>query len=165
METTTDKNMEIKTDDKYYCYMLRPIKHKHKSYCGTTNNLANRIDQHNKIKKGGAKSTTSGGPWEYYIVIEGFVDNGEVLSFEYLMKHPTRTKKRPKEYTGVSGRVRSLNLVLSYDRWSEKKEGLDKAIEEGRQYIVYIDPKYFKSIDKTKIKPNIVIKDITELKY
>jgi hypothetical protein len=54
---------------------------------------------------------------------------------------------------------------LAQDRWSDKTEGLQKAIEEGREYIVYVDPKYFKSINKTKIKPNIIIKDIADLKY
>jgi predicted GIY-YIG superfamily endonuclease len=169
MESKDDKNiktMETTVEtEKYYCYVLRPIKHKQKSYCGTTNDLSRRLDQHNKIKSGGAKSTARGGPWEFYIVIEGFQSHGEVLSFEYLMKHPTREKKRPKEYTGVSGRVKSLNVVLAQDRWSERHEGLKKALEEGREYIVYVDPKYFKTIDKTKIKPNIIIKDIADLKY
>jgi predicted GIY-YIG superfamily endonuclease len=163
MNETVEDNM--KEDSNYSCYVLRPIKHRQKSYCGVTNNLKNRLDQHNKVKKGGAKSTLAGGPWEFYVVIQGFQSYGEVLSFEYLMKHPTREKKRPKEYTGVSGRVKALNLVMSLDRWSDRTEGLQKALEEGREYVVYLDKIYMKSIDRTKIKENVLIKDISELKY
>ena len=158
METTEFK------EENWYCYVLKSIK-KPRTYCGITNNLKNRKDQHNKIKKGGAKSTASGGPWEFYIIIKGFKSRSEVSSFEWLMKHPTREKKRPKEYTGEDGRVKSLNLILGLDRWSDKTEGLQKAIEEGRQYFVYVDPKYSKILDKRKMKTNIVIKDISELKY
>jgi predicted GIY-YIG superfamily endonuclease len=154
------KDIKLSTENKYYVYVIRPQKHRQKSYCGSTNNLKRRLSEHNKKK--GAKATKGANDWEYYIVIEGFKDSSEALSCEWLVKHPTREKKRPKEYTGVGGRARSLNLVLSYDRWSDKTEGLQKAIEEGRNYTLYIDPRY-KSFDKTKIKPNIIVKDISEL--
>lgn len=152
--------METKAEEKYYCYVLRPSKHKQKSACGNTNDLEKQLDTLNKIKKSGGKKPLI---WEYYIIIEGFVSKEEAESFEYLLKHPTRTKKRPKEYTGVSGRVKSLNLILTYDKWlDDKPDGLEKAIKEGREYNVYIDSKYFGSIDKTKIKSNIHVKDIKE---
>ncbi len=147
----------------HFCYVIRPIKHKQKSYAGSTNDLKRRLEQHDGKKVGGAKSTKSGGPWEYYIVLAGFKDSNEALSCEYLFKHPTREKKRPKEYTGVSGRVKSLNLILSYDRWSDKTEGLQRGIDEGREYTLYLHPSYMKSIDRTKFKSNVVVKDISEL--
>jgi predicted GIY-YIG superfamily endonuclease len=153
--------MENKT---YYCYVLLS-KNKKKSYGGSTNDLSRRLEQHNGKKSGGAKSTKVGGPWKYYIVIEGFKDRGEALSCEYLLKHPTREKIKPEKYNGIIGRVNSLNLILSYDRWSDKTEGLQRGIEEGREYIVYIDPSYIKNINSKEIKSNVIIKDISELKY
>ena len=149
--------MEPNMSSKYYCYLIRPAKHQQKSFCGTTNDLPKTIEQHDK-KKGNVKSTI----WEYYVIIDGFKDEKEASSFEWLLKHPTRQKNRPKEYTGVSGRVKSLNLILGYDSWNDTTDGLQKAIDEGREYVVYIDSKYFKSIDGTKIKPNVIIKDIKD---
>ena len=146
---------------KYYVYVITPKKHRQKSLCGYTDDLKKAIEKHDGKKKGPIKT---GGPWEYYIVIEGFKSEQEALACEWLIKHPTREKKRPKEYTGVGGRAKSLNLVLSYDSWNDKTDGLQKSIEEGREYNLYIDPRY-KSFDKTKIKSNVVVKNISELKY
>lgn len=146
----------MEQSNKYYVYVVTPKKHREKSLCGKTNNLKLALEKYDKKK--------NKGQWEYYIVLEGFKDEQEALTCEWLFKHPTREKKRHKEYTGVSGRAKSLNLILSYDKWNEETEGLDKAKEENREYILYIDPRY-KSFDKTKIKSNVIVKNISELKY
>ena len=100
-------------DNKYYCYILRSlnINHLNKTYNGSTNNIKRRLKQHNGIISGGAKSTKGKGEWIPYVIIEGFETHNESLSCEWKIKHPTNKKKRPGQYNGIKGRVKSLNLL------------------------------------------------------
>lgn len=59
-------------------------------YCGITNNLSRRIEQHNKGK--GAKYTRGRGPVAL-IKFWTFPTKGKALSFEYKVKQLSREEK------------------------------------------------------------------------
>ncbi len=146
-------------NNKYYCYILANTNLElDTTYIGSTNNLVRRLRQHNGEITGGAKATVGKGPWNYLAILEGFESHKEALCCEWRIKHPTG-KKRPKKYCGKKGRVDSLNLVLTLDNWTSKSTGLIS----GKEYILYLQDEYINLIDKTKIKPCIQIKRLTEL--
>ena len=68
-------------------------------------------------------------------------------------------KLRPGKYCGIIGRIESLNLVLSLDKWTSKSEGLDS----GREYTLYLANDIFDIVKISNIKSNITIKSIDEL--
>jgi predicted GIY-YIG superfamily endonuclease len=82
------------------------------TYNGSTNNISRRLRQHNGEITGGAKAT-KGHKWEIYALVSGFKCHRETLSFEWKIKHPTKTKRRPAKYCGVNGRILGLNLVIN----------------------------------------------------
>ncbi len=90
-----------------------------RTYCGVTNNLTNRINQHNGIIKGGAKAT-KGRNWEYFCIIEGFLSKQEALQFEWRMHHPDGKRRKSSKYNGIEGRLRSLHDVFIW--WDSLKE-------------------------------------------
>jgi predicted GIY-YIG superfamily endonuclease len=145
----------------YYCYILYSLNpfYKNYTYNGSTNNLQKRLRQHNGEIVGGAKATKNKGPWDYLLIIEGFLTHNEALSCEWKIKHPTNKKLRPKKYCGVEGRISSLNLILSLDNWTNNSTGLIS----GKVYKLYIINEFIDLIDKSKIKSNVEIKDINEL--
>lgn len=148
-------------ENKYYCYILKsnnPL-YKNITYNGSTNNLKRRIRQHNEEIKGGAKATRGKGPWEFYAILEGFENKIEALCCEWRIKHPTNTR-RPKQYCGVIGRIKSLNLVLSLDKWTNNSIGLEN---KNKIYKLYIQEEYKNIIEKDNIKNNIEIIDINNL--
>ena len=149
--------------NKYYCYILRSLNpnHLNKTYNGKTNCIYRRLRQHNGIISGGAKATSGKGVWIPYVIIEGFETENEALSCEWRIKHPTNTKKRPSQYNGVKGRVKSLNLLIGLDNWTNKSSGMGS----GRKYTMYIQDEYLELIDLTLKKDNLIIKSINELNY
>jgi predicted GIY-YIG superfamily endonuclease len=153
----------MEKSNKYYCYILYTSNafYTNQTYNGSTNDLKRRIRQHNGELVGGAKSTSNKGPWEYLAVISGFESHKEALSCEWRIKHPTNKKLRPKKYCGVEGRVKSLNLVLGLDKWTNNSSGL----ESGNEYTVYILDEFANLLDTNQIKPNVKIKSINELTY
>ncbi len=153
----------MEKSNKYYCYILYTSNafYTNQTYNGSTNDLKRRIRQHNGELVGGAKSTSNKGPWEYLAVISGFESHKEALSCEWRIKHPTNKKLRPKKYCGVEGRVKSLNLVLGLDKWTNNSSGL----ESGNEYTIYILDEFANLLDTNQIKPNVKIKSISELIY
>ena len=145
----------------WYCYILRTINpfFANYTYNGSTNDLARRLLQHNGQKGGGAKATCNKGPWEYYAVLTGFSTHNEALSCEWKIKHPTGKKIRPAKYNGILGRINSLNLILTLDKWTSKSSGLDS----GREYTLYLANDIFDIVKANNIKNNIIIKSIDEL--
>jgi len=106
-----------------------------KTYNGYTNNSERRLRQHNGEIKGGAKYTTREAiknKWKYLVIIqcEQF-DHNLALCFEWMIKYPTRRRPRPKEYQGAHGRLTSLPLVFSYDKFKDLS------------YIVKVHPDYY----------------------
>lgn len=148
---------------RWYCYILRTTNplFANYTYNGSTNDLTRRLRQHNQQIGGGAKATSNKGPWEYYSVLTGFATHNEALSCEWKIKHPTGKKLRPKKYCGVLGRIESLNIVLSLDKWTSKSEGLDS----GREYTLYLSNDMIHTLKVDNIKPNILIKSIDDLQF
>jgi structure-specific endonuclease subunit SLX1 len=143
----------------YFCYILRntnPL-YNNLTYNGITNNLSRRLRQHNGEITGGAKYTKNKGPWEYYVIIQGFTNKCEALSCEWRIKYPTN-KKRPRCFCGQIGRIKSLNLILNLEKWTNKT----KIINSDNNYVIYISDDMSIYLDK-EFKNNIIIKSITSL--
>lgn len=102
----------------HYCYILYNDNN-NKTYNGYTVNPLRRIRQHNSEIKGGAKYTTkSKVEWKYLLIIESEqFDKNNALCFEWMLKYPTRKKPKPREFQGITGRLKSLPLVLSYEKF------------------------------------------------
>jgi len=149
--------------DKYYCYVLKSTNpdYPNLTYNGSTNNLVRRLRQHNGEIVCGAKATRGRGPWQIYIVLEGFQSSREALSCEWRIKHPTNTKIRPSKYNGVEGRVKSFNELICLDNWTSKSTGLCS----GNEYKLYLHPEHFELIDFNIKKPNLEIKIINDLDF
>lgn len=102
----------------HYCYILYNDNN-NKTYNGYTVNPLRRIRQHNSEIKGGAKYTTrSKVEWKYLLIIESEqFEKNNALCFEWMLKYPTRKKPKPREFQGIIGRLKSLPLVLSYEKF------------------------------------------------
>ena len=97
----------------YCCYILSTQGGNY-TYCGSTNSLSRRIRQHNGELKGGARYTTRrAGPWEPCIVVYGFPNRSQMLSFEWHVKHAIRVSGTP-----TWRRVRQVcHTLLNETRW------------------------------------------------
>lgn len=104
------ENVENKNSKKYYCYILQQKdKPNPLNYVGYTVNYNRRLRQHNGIIKGGAFFTKNRGPWEFLVVMTSSSwNNIRAMQTEWLIKHPTRTRKTPKCFYGSLGRINSL---------------------------------------------------------
>lgn len=151
--------MEETNKSQYYCYIIRSTnpEFSNSTYNGSTNNLVRRLRQHNGEIVGGAKATRGKGPWIYIAIWEGFQTHKEALSCEWRIKHPTNSKIRPREYSGVEGRIKSLNLLTGLDCWTSKSSGMCCGLE----YILYIDENLINLINLQNLKPNLQIKKLT----
>jgi predicted GIY-YIG superfamily endonuclease len=147
--------------DKFYCYIIRstnPI-FLNSTYNGSTNNLVRRLRQHNGEIVGGAKATRGKGPWVYIAIWEGFSSHKEALSCEWRIKHPTNTRKRPAQFNGVKGRIKSLNLLLNLDCWTKQSSGMVCGLE----YVLFVDENFINLIDLETKKSNLEIKKLSDL--
>lgn len=149
--------------NKYYCYIIRSTNPKflNCTYNGSTNNLIRRLRQHNGEIVGGAKATRCKGPWVYIGVWDGFSSHQEALSCEWRIKHPTNSRKRPSQYNGVKGRIKSLNLLKGLDCWTGKSTGMGEMFLN--QYNLYVDKELIGLIDLNNKKSNLEIKSLDEL--
>jgi predicted GIY-YIG superfamily endonuclease len=109
----------------WFSYMIRS-KTGH-TYVGSTNSPRRRLQQHNRLMSGGAKSTARGTHWRPMILVRGFRTKIECLQFEWAWKHQkfrgtffsfsflieTGAKKR-----GVRRRVICLDNLLKKERWT-----------------------------------------------
>ena len=103
----------------HYNYILGNI-HNDRTYNGYTVNVKRRLRQHNGELKGGAKYTSKD-PGAWFIVIS--ITSHEftkhtALSFEWSVRYPTNKRPRPREYSGVLGRIRSLPHVFQNPKFS-----------------------------------------------
>ena len=80
----------------YFVYMLKCVSSdKKRTYVGFTNNLKNRLKNHNSNK--GAKYT-KGNKWEI-IYKKQFLSKSKAMSYEYILKHDR--KKRLNIYNRI----------------------------------------------------------------
>lgn len=157
IENTNNTN---KTD-KYYCYIIRSTNpaFSNSTYNGSTNNLVRRLRQHNGEIVGGAKATRGKGPWVYIAVWDGFQSHREALSCEWRIKHPTNSRKRPPQYNGVKGRIKSLSLLVGLDCWTNQSGGMINGLD----YKLYLDENLTEFINLETKKPNLEIKKLNDL--
>ena len=104
----------------WFCYILK--NENGRTYNGSTNNPVRRLRQHNGLIKGGAKATSrTDGGWSYIMLLSGYPDHINCLSGEWRIKCATgKPGKRPKEYEGPAGRIKSLNLILPIEYWTNQ---------------------------------------------
>ena len=100
---------------KYYCYILQQKdKPNSLNYVGYTVNYTRRLRQHNSIIKGGAIFTKNRGPWEFLAVMSCPSWNAiRAMQVEWLIKHPTRTRKTPRCFYGSLGKINSLIEIFN----------------------------------------------------
>lgn len=144
-------------NDKYYCYIIRSLNPNffNCTYNGSTNNLIRRLRQHNGEIVGGAKATKGKGPWIYIAILEGFETHKEALSCEWRIKHPTNTRRRPVQYNGIEGRIKSLNLIINLDNWTLKSSGM--GIRKENIYCLKITNELINLIDLENKKENLKV--------
>lgn len=159
---------------KFYCYILRSTNplYPNITYNGATVNLKRRLRQHNGEIVGGAKATRGKGPWVFYAVLTGFRSWNETLSCEWKIKHPFG--RRLGKYSGIIGRIQSLNLILNLDTWTKNSTGINTKLSlnelsideqnivepdivEHNTYYVYLSTDVIDIIDKNNIKQNVKI--------
>jgi predicted GIY-YIG superfamily endonuclease len=76
-----------------------------KTYIGMTNEPERRLEQHNRVKSGGARST-AGHIWKHACVINGFPDKTSALQFEWMWKHISKKMHR------IPGKMEALLQLL-----------------------------------------------------
>src|SRR5690348_14782786 len=94
----------------WYVYILEDCSGR-RTYVGATKTPDKRLDQHNGIRKGGAKRTRSGRPWTRPILIGPFPDSHTALVLEWAIKHN-------RCGSGLDGRVKALRKLFSRERWT-----------------------------------------------
>jgi len=100
----------------YYCYLL--TNEYNNTYIGITNNLESRLKKHNKILKGGAKSTRKSTNWKY-CYITGLFTKSEAGSFEWYWKHYLNKNLKWTRTSTLNQRSQRLQELLSEDKWNK----------------------------------------------
>jgi predicted GIY-YIG superfamily endonuclease len=67
-----DSIFEARGSGEWLVYVLRSVARPMRTYAGVTNNLKQRLRQHNGEIAGGARATASTRPWKLYAIICGF---------------------------------------------------------------------------------------------
>lgn len=109
----------------YFCYII--INNNNRLYTGITNNLDRRINQHNGLLAGGAKSTRISNTWKYKYII-GIFDKKSALKFEYELKYNNNSR-----ITGIINKYNRLNFLLLDPRW--KNIQILNNLENYRKYF------------------------------
>lgn len=131
----------------HYCYILQQKEKEYKllNYVGYTVNVKRRIRQHNCEIVGGARYTKHRGPWEYLLQMTCSTwDHIRGLQVEWLIKHPTRKRKRPKEFSGSLGRIKSLLEIF-------KRVPINETIK------VYIHEDFYENAVTLNLPSNIIL--------
>jgi len=131
-----------------YCLCNKSLTH---SYVGKTNDYKRRHRQHNGEISGGARYTRAHRPWSPLFIVHGLTTNKHVLQLEWAIKH-----RRVRGHKGPRGRIRTLERLLSMDRWT-KKAPLVKTLDLTIQ--VFISKKlYLKYLGKKELIERVGIR-------
>jgi len=113
------------------------------TYVGATIDLNRRLDQHNKLLKGGAKATgtrvENGEMWVRMCHVKNFPDWQSALQFEWRWKQLTR-KIYNKDKNPLKRRVEALKMLLSLESSTLKAkpfcewENLPEVISEDEEF-------------------------------
>lgn len=140
--------MENLIENQWVCYILKSLNPliPNRTYVGSTNSIQRRIKQHNGILKGGAKATLPMRPNEIFCVIAGFKNHKSALRCEWLLKHPTGTKKGNQKYCGIIGKIQGINhLIVNSEKWKIRSEDCPLKIWINQNYLGYLDTSSFGS--------------------
>ncbi|GLI63647.1 hypothetical protein VaNZ11_006645, partial [Volvox africanus] len=101
----------------YYNYIL-VSESTQRTYNGITSDLDRRLQQHQGLLPGGAKSTRTAHDWVYLAVVHSpdWVGEGGracAAAFEMRLRYPTGKRPRPSRFSGPMGRLASLELLLA----------------------------------------------------
>lgn len=88
-----------------------------RTYVGSTNHLERRLRQHNGELVGGAKYTSSKGPWVLLGQFLGDLDRSTALRLEFWCKGKCRLSGLPKEAKGGNAVKRRIARL----RWIEEE--------------------------------------------
>lgn len=90
-----------------------------RTYIGITKNISRRLDQHNGLLAGGAKSTrATHGEWTVLYLVKGFgEDKSAAMRFEYAWKHAPCRLRSPENRTEI------LHSLLREPQWSHLQQG------------------------------------------
>lgn len=106
-----------------------------KTYIGSTTDYWRRVSQHNRLRKGGARSTEKGAPdWCLSAVLEGFKTRSDACRWEAILKKRARGHKdRFGAFWAVSMGVcpsyknrpkYEVPIGLSFQTWGEENVSL-----------------------------------------
>jgi len=123
------------------------------TYIGATVDLNRRLDQHNKLLKGGAKATgnrvENGEMWVRMAHVKNFPDWQSALQFEWRWKQLSR-KIYKKGQNPLQRRVEALKMLLSLEssttkakpfcEWENPPEVVAEDEEFSREFIIPYDP-------------------------
>lgn len=130
----------------WICYCLQS---KNYTYVGITNNFARRHRQHNGEIKGGARYTRAHRPWTTLFQIIGLQTHQQVLQLEWAMKH------RRKGKGGIHGRFRTLEYLLSLDKWTKRAPLLQDLTLTIRVYMTKKEYLKHAKLEKVPKRKNI----------
>ena len=134
--------MEELIENQWSCYILKSINPNfpNRTYVGSTNSVKRRIRQHNGILTGGAKATNIMRPNEIFCVLTGFLDKISALKCEWLLKHPTGTRKGNQKYCGIVGKLKGINYLLTHsDKWKISSNNCNIKIWINKDLVGYLD--------------------------
>lgn len=142
--------MESLIGDLWVCYILKstnPSFPNH-TYVGSTNSVKRRIRQHNCEITGGAKATKIAKPHEFYCVVAGFSDKISSLKCEWLLKHPSGSRKSNGSYYGIIGRIKGLNhLLLHSEKWKLRSLDVKLTVWIKNEFSQYLDIEKYLNVD------------------
>lgn len=94
------------------------------TYIGATIDLNRRLDQHNKLLKGGAKATgnrvENGEMWVRMAHVKNFPDWQSALQFEWRWKQLSRKIYKNTCKNPLKRRVKALKMLLNLERSTTK---------------------------------------------
>jgi len=109
-------------------------------YIGMTNNFFRRWMQHNSLLSGGAKYTKKKCNWYPICIIDGFRNKSEAMQCEWKLK--SKKDKLSRQFKGVIGRIKYLNLLLREDKWTRNSPSIDS-----QDITIYVDDDYSYLVD------------------
>ena len=128
----------------WFCYLLVSTDLK-RTYIGATNNPDRRLQQHNRLKAGGAKAT-AGKDWFRFLLIGGFPDGRAALQFEWAWKYHSRKsgsgiKNRLKGLLHLLKQEKSTSTAIPFSEWIEAPHIIEEYsnIDLLKQYDEYND--------------------------
>lgn len=167
-----DKCIVENNETRWFCYILRNTLEPNRTYNGMTNDIINRLKQHNcdgPQKKGAIYTRTWGkGHWEYIAILTGdpkLFDMKETLRCEWRIKKP-EGKRRTSKYVGPANRIKGLNYALGLEHFTSNCINLTRdmgiKIWVHEDYADNLEEREYIDIENCLAFDDAIIKDIQE---